>query len=189
MGPVGRSFHCASLGQWFAKAKMAKHRHCRIDPRFGDLSANAWYQRLSFAGHANATVLGPHPPDGIKVHFCEPEGITSVQRELTTKDIALFELDGATINSREQLFHAFAGALKMPKGWYGNEEYAPNVDSFLEYLDDVHEWVPAKGHIVVLRNAEEFWKSNNRLACMLIEWWQFATGPGRKADIHLLFVW
>jgi hypothetical protein len=30
----------------------------------------------------------------------------------------------------------------MPKRWYGDEEYAPNVDAFLEYLDDVHEWVP-----------------------------------------------
>ncbi len=103
-------------------------------------------------------------PDSIKVHFCEPEDIASVQPELTTKDIALFELDGAAIRSREQ-------------------------DSFLEYLDDVHEWVPAKGHIVVIQRSEQFWKFSSRLAGMLVEWWQFATGPGRKADIHLLFVW
>jgi hypothetical protein len=128
-------------------------------------------------------------PDSIKVHFCEPEDIASVQPELTTKDIALFELDGAAIRSREQLFQAFAVALKMPKGWYGDEEYAPNADSFLEYLDDVHEWVPAKGHIVVIQRSEQFWKFSSRLAGMLVEWWQFATGPGRKADIHLLFVW
>ena len=76
----------------------------------------------------------------------------------------------------------------MPKGWYGDEEYAPNANAFLEYLDDVHEWVPAKGHVVVVRGAEQFWKVNARLAGMLVEWWQFATGP-RNADIHLVFVW
>jgi hypothetical protein len=128
-------------------------------------------------------------PDGIKIHFCELEDVASVQPELTPKNIAVFELDGAAIHSDEELFRAFAVALKMPKDWYGKEEYAPNANAFLEYLDDVHEWVPAKGHIVVFRSAEQFWKANTRLAGMLVEWWQFATGPGRKADIHLLFVW
>jgi hypothetical protein len=108
--------------------------------------------------------------DGIKVHFCEPEDLASVQPEITTKDIALFELDAAAIRSREQLFQAFAVALKMPKGWYRDEECAPNADAFLEYLDDVHEWVPAKGHIVVIQRSEQFWKSSSRLAGMLVEW-------------------
>jgi hypothetical protein len=33
----------------------------------------------------------------------------------------------------------------MPKGWYGDEEYDPNANAFLEYLDDVHKRVSAKG--------------------------------------------
>jgi hypothetical protein len=127
--------------------------------------------------------------EGIKIHFCEPEDSANIQPELTVMDITLFELEGATIHSQEQLFQAFAAALKMPKGWYGDEEHAPNVDAFLEYLDDVHEWVPAKGHIVAIRRAEQFWKSSSRLAGRLVEWWQLATGTGRRADIHLLFVW
>src|SRR5215472_5112093 len=125
--------------------------------------------------------------DGIKIHFCEPADIASVQPELAAKDVALFELDGAAVHSQEQLFQAFAVALKMPKGWYGDEEYAPNANAFLEYLDDVHEWVAAKGHIVLIRQAEQFWKSDPRLGGLLVEWWQSATGSGRKADIHLLF--
>jgi hypothetical protein len=103
-----------------------------------------------------------------------------------------FEIDGSLIHSTEELFRAFATAFKKPKGWYNSdghsEEYAPNANAFLEYLDDVHEWVPAKGHVVLLRNAEHLWRQNARLAGMLVEWWQFATGP-RECDIHLVFVW
>jgi len=97
--------------------------------------------------------------------------------------VALYEIDGAALRTREDLFKAFAIALKMPQGWYGNEEYAPNADAFLEYLGDVQQWAPAKGHIVLVRAAEKFWQNNARLAGKLVEWWQFAT------DIHLVFVW
>jgi len=124
----------------------------------------------------------------VSIHFCEPDELDSIIPRLMEHGAALFEVDSATIHAREDLLKAFSVALKMPKGWYGDEEYAPNADAFLEYLDDVHEWVPAKGHLVVLRGAEQFWKANARLAGTLVEWWQFATGP-READIHLVFVW
>jgi hypothetical protein len=125
---------------------------------------------------------------GVSVHFCESHEFDGITPILAGHDIALFEVDSASIHSHEDLFKAFAIALKMPKGWYGDEEFAPNANAFLEYLDDVHEWVPAKGHVVALRGAEQFWKLNPRLAGMLVEWWQFATGQ-READIHLVFVW
>ena len=32
VGSVRRSFHCASLGQWLGKAKLAKHRHFTQNP-------------------------------------------------------------------------------------------------------------------------------------------------------------
>jgi hypothetical protein len=122
------------------------------------------------------------------VHFREPEQIEEIIEDLRNENIAIFEIDGAALSSSEALFKAFAVALKKPKGWYGDEEYASNADAFLEYLDDVHEWVPAKGHVVIVRGAEQLWEVNARLAGMLVEWWQFATGP-RNADIHLAFVW
>jgi hypothetical protein len=124
----------------------------------------------------------------VAVHFCESDDLSSIVPTLRATGVAVFEVDGASVRTREDLFKAFAYALKKPKGWYGDEEYAPNADAFLEYLDDVHEWVPANGHVVVVRGAEQFWKANPRLAGMLVEWWEFATGP-RNADIHLVFVW
>jgi hypothetical protein len=128
------------------------------------------------------------------IHFCETTDISTLGMRFPAwwRDIAVFDLDGASIHSTDELFKAFASALRKPKGWYDSEnyseEYAPNANAFLEYLDDVHEWVPATGHVVLLKNAEQFWRNNARLAGMLIEWWQFATGP-RESDIHLVFVW
>jgi hypothetical protein len=122
------------------------------------------------------------------VHFRETEEVETITDELLKHDVAVFEVDGAAILSREDLFRAFAIALRKPKGWYGDEEFAPNADAFLEHLDDVPEWVPAKGHVVLVRGSEQWWRTGARLAGMLTEWWQFAT-LGRKARIHLLFVW
>ena len=122
------------------------------------------------------------------VHLRETEEVETIMEELLKDDVAVFEVDGAAIQSREDLFRAFAIALRKPKGWYGDEEFAPNAEAFLEYLDDVHEWVPAKRHVVLVRGSEELWRTGARLAGMLTEWWQFAT-LDRKARIHLLFVW
>lgn len=86
------------------------------------------------------------------------------------------------------MFKAFAVALRKPKGWYGDEEFAPNVDAWLEYLDDVVEWIPAKGHIVLIRHSEQLWRTAARLAGELVEWWQFSIS-GHQGTVHLVFVW
>ena len=130
------------------------------------------------------TAEGPHPT----VHFRESDEVEETVEELWKHDIAVFEIDGAVLSSREGLFEAFAKALRKPKGWYGGEEYAPNADAFLEYLDDVVDWVPAKGHVVLVRSSEQLWRVGARLAGLLTEWWQFAT-VARRATIHIVFVW
>ena len=122
------------------------------------------------------------------VHFQEIREVEEIIEELQRQNIAVFEIDGAELSSQEGIFKAFATALKKPEGWYGNEEYADNADAFLEYLDDVVEWVPAKGHIVLVRGSEQLWCARARLAGLLTEWWQFAT-VSRHALIHLVFVW
>src|SRR5260370_28934389 len=118
------------------------------------------------------------------VHFRETEEVETITDELLKHDVAVFEVDGAAILSREDLFRAFAIPLRKPKGWYGDEEFAPNADAFLEYLDDVPASVPAKAHVVLVRGSQQLWRTGARLAGMLTEWWQFAT-LGRKARIHL----
>ena len=122
------------------------------------------------------------------IHFRDADEVEVVLTELQSQGIAVFEVDGAKIQSSEDLFKAFAVALKKPEGWYGAEQFAPNANAFLEYLDDVVEWVPAKGHVAMMRGAEQFWRTRTRLAGLLTEWWQSAT-VSRHATIHLVFVW
>ena len=127
-------------------------------------------------------------PRHMSIHFCEPAEVEETVPELREQNIAVMEIDGSCITSREDMFKAFAIALRMPKGWYGDEEYAPNVDAFLEYLDDVVEWVPAEGHVVLIRHSEQLWRAASRVAGELVEWWQFSIS-GHQGTVHLVFVW
>jgi hypothetical protein len=127
-------------------------------------------------------------PRHISIHFCKSKEVEETLEELHKQNIVVFEIDGASLSSREDIFKAFAIALRKPKGWYGDEEYATNVDAFLEYLDDVVEWVPAKGHVALIRHSERLWHAKPQLAGELVEWWQFA-GIGHQAAIHLVFEW
>src|SRR5215472_7875211 len=122
------------------------------------------------------------------IHFRDSAEVEETLQELRNQDIAVMEIDGSSIATREDLFKAFAIALQKPKGWYGDEEHAPNVDAFLEYLDDVVEWVPARGHVVLIRHSERFWRVAARLAGELVEWWQFSIS-GHEGTVHLVFVW
>ncbi len=125
---------------------------------------------------------------GASVYFRESREVEETTEELREHDIAVLEIDGAALSSTEDLFKAFAVALRKPKGWYGDEDYATNANAFLEYLDDVVEWIPAKGHVVLIRNSEQLWRGGARVAGLLTELWQFSS-VARHAAIHLIFVW
>ena len=60
--------------------------------------------------------------------------------------------------------------------------------NLLDYLDDLSDWVPAKGRVVLVRGSEQLWRTHARLAGELTEWWQFATVTN-QATVHLVFVW
>ena len=62
------------------------------------------------------------------------------------------------------------------------------MNAFLEYLDDVVEWIPAKGHVVIMRHSDQFWSNAARLAGELVEWWQFSI-TGHQGTFHLVFLW
>jgi hypothetical protein len=122
------------------------------------------------------------------IHFREADEIDCIVDELRANDHAIFEADGAGIHSLEDLLRVLSLALRKPEGWFGDEVFAPNSNAFMEYLDDVRGWVPAKGHIVLLRGATALWANHPRLAGNLTEWWQFST-INREAAVHLVFVW
>lgn len=121
------------------------------------------------------------------IQFAERAELDEIRASLEAKEVVLIEIDASRIGSREDLFKLFAIALKMPKGFYGPEAYAPNSDAFLEYLDDVENWIPGR-RIIVLSGAETFWKDQARLAGFLCELWLFSVLQ-RDSKSHLLFVW
>jgi hypothetical protein len=52
----------------------------------------------------------------VAVHFCESDDLSSIVPTLRATGVAVFEVDGASVRTREDLFKAFAYALKKPKG-------------------------------------------------------------------------
>ena len=129
------------------------------------------------------TAPAPRP----SVYFREASEVDLTVRELATEDCAVFEIMGTAIHSLQELFTAVAIAFKKPEGWYGDEEYAPNANAFLEYLDDVGEWVPAKIQVALIREATALWRNSPKIAGDIIELWQSAICRG--ARIRLVFVW
>src|SRR5260370_41043061 len=102
--------------------------------------------------------------DHPKIHFREAKEVEEIMEDVRTENIAVFEFDGAALSSQEDLFKALAMVLRKPKGWYGDEEYPNNVNAFLEYLANVLDWVPAKGHVVIVHCSEHLWRLHARLA-------------------------
>jgi hypothetical protein len=68
--------------------------------------------------------------------------------------------------------------MHFPVGYYGDEEYATNANAYLEYFDDVAEWIPAKGYVLIVRNARKFWANAPETAGLLVELVQFAKRRG-----------
>jgi hypothetical protein len=124
----------------------------------------------------------------VSVHFCEKAEFDTIVVKLAAANVVAIPMEGTTIRSEVALYRAFASALRMPKGWYGDKEFAPNANAFLEYLDDVEEWIPANGHVVVIKDSEHLWAAQPRIAGMLVELWQAAT-IRRGAKSRLVFVW
>jgi len=125
---------------------------------------------------------------GPSIYFYELKDVEGAREELREHNIAVLEIDGTALSSIDEMFKAFAIALKKPKGWYGDEDYPTNSNVFLEYLDDVVEWVPAKGHVVLIHGSERLWRTDARVAGHLTELWQFAT-ISRRATVKLVFEW
>jgi hypothetical protein len=65
-------------------------------------------------------------PRHISIHFRDSAEVEETLPELRNQNIAIMEIDGSSITTREDLFKAFAIARQKPKGWYGDEEYAHN---------------------------------------------------------------
>jgi hypothetical protein len=121
-----------------------------------------------------------------RVFFRDETEVNASLSSLTKADFQVLELDGSVIRNFEDLFRLSAIAMKYPNGFYGDEEYAPNANAYLEYFDDVAEWIPAIGHVLLLRNGRSLWANAPDIAGFLVEIVQAAHSRG--SSVRLVFV-
>ena len=62
------------------------------------------------------------------------------------KDYKIFEIDGNKCKTEEGLFGEFQKVLKFPDFFHNT------WDSFNQCLIDIHDWLPAKGYVVMINN-------------------------------------
>ena len=82
-----------------------------------------------------------------------PPEIREISRQATELGYKLFKLHGHAIESKEALFHLVAKEMRFPD-YFGN-----NWDALEECMNDLMEWTPAKGYIVLFEDAHIFCQS------------------------------
>jgi hypothetical protein len=122
-----------------------------------------------------ATLFSPGP---VTVHFTTEVPVAAEVEGLFA------EIDGAAINSRDELLDAIAAQLEFP-AYFGH-----NWDALEECLRDL-SWLPASGYVLVVRTAGDFWHDHPGLAGRLAESWQLCAADwvARGTAFHLVYEW
>jgi len=81
-----------------------------------------------------------------------PERSMDVIDAFVSKEYKVFSLDGSGINSKAELLRSLSQVMKFP------DYFGSNWDALEECLNDL-EWLPAKGYVIQLKNADNFIKS------------------------------
>ncbi|MBI3327336.1 MAG: barstar family protein [Nitrospinae bacterium] len=118
------------------------------------------------------------------VHFVSSVDQAAVRAELEGSGFTLFEIDGSAIGTEADLFSTVAAELRFPN-YFGN-----NWDALDECLRDM-DWLPSKGYVLFVRDAEKLWRQASRIAGAFVEAWLFAA-EGWGCDgvpFHLVFLW
>jgi hypothetical protein len=118
------------------------------------------------------------------LHFVESGDEATLVTNAGEGEFAVFEVSGACVESKGDLLSALARAMEFPS------YFGMNWDALDECLRDL-SWRPAKGYILLLRDAEQLWRRNGRLMGSLVGSWLFAAELWAKAGVsfHLVFVW
>ncbi len=92
-------------------------------------------------------------------------------------------IDGAAIESKQDLMAELARALELP------DHFGSNWDALTDVLRDLG-WLEAKGHVLIIGGAEALWRNRPELAGTLVSVWIAATEwwGEREVPFHLVFV-
>lgn len=117
------------------------------------------------------------------VHFREFSSLLELPA-LRVSGFKIFEVDSNEISTKEQLLASIAEAMCFP------DYFGGNWDALDECLRDM-EWLPASGYLLIVRNAEDLWHRNPRIAAGLLQSWIFSAKEWSREGVpfHLMFAW
>jgi len=116
------------------------------------------------------------------IHFVPWQDLAENQETPLKPGFCLCETRLDSVESEVELLSRIATAMSFPS------YFRPNWNSLDECLADL-EWLPADGYILVLHNADAFWRNNLQIAGLLLECWLTAAELWGKEDVpfHLVF--
>jgi len=108
-----------------------------------------------------------------------PSASALAERGLETAD-----LDAASVTSEDELLRELARVFRFP------DYFGENWDALDECLRDL-EWLPARGYLLRVHNAEALWTRLPPAAGKLVESWLFCAEEWARAGVafHLAFLW
>lgn len=103
--------------------------------------------------------------------------------ELEAAGIRLAEIDGTTVESKQDLMSALSEALELP------DYFGGNWDALDEVLRDLG-WLEASGHVLVVSGAAGLREREPELVMGLTESWSFSAERwiGDEVPFHLVLV-
>jgi RNAse (barnase) inhibitor barstar len=119
------------------------------------------------------------------VHFAEEDEVTpQLHSSLESDGIAVFELDGESIRSKDDLLRGLAEAMRFP------DYFGMNWDAVIDCLRDLAERAPAEGHVMFVRAADRLWRAGLPWMGEFVEVWLAAAEEAAHdgSPLHLVFV-
>jgi RNAse (barnase) inhibitor barstar len=119
------------------------------------------------------------------LHFAAAGEVTPQLRSgLEGAGIALFDLNGESVRSKEDFLRALAEAMRFPA------HFGMNWDAVLDCLRDLADQVPAEGHVLFIHAADWLWRTGLPWVGQLVEVWLTAAEEAAHdgTPLHLVFV-
>jgi RNAse (barnase) inhibitor barstar len=103
--------------------------------------------------------------------------------ELEAAGIRVAEIDGAAVESKQDLMSALSDALELP------DYFGGNWDALDEVLRDL-AWLEARGHVLLVTGADRLRERQPELVLGLTESWSFSSERwiGDEVPFHLVLV-
>lgn len=123
-------------------------------------------------------------PSGCCVRFLSASAEWPSPAALAEKGIERLDLDTSRVTSEAGLLEELARVFRFPDYFGGNWDAAD------ECLRDL-SWLPARGYVLRVPEAESLWQRLPAAAGRLVETWLFCAESWAREGVsfHLVFVW